>query len=69
MAPILEEISSETPNAVIAKVDVDASPEIAEMFNISSIPTFLLFSGGAVVAQSIGAVGKAQMKAMLTKAQ
>lgn len=68
MAPILEEISFETPGVVVAKVDVDMGQEIASEYNISSIPTFLMFVGGNVVGQLIGAVGKAQIKKMISNA-
>lgn len=68
MTPILEEISSETPGVVVVKVDVDMGQEIASEYNISSIPTFLMFVGGNVVGQLIGAVGKAQIKKMISSA-
>jgi thioredoxin 1 len=68
MGPILEEIASETPGVVVAKVDVDASSDIAVEYNISSIPTFIMFVKGAAVGQSIGAVGKAQIKKMIAGA-
>lgn len=68
MGPVLEEIASETPGVVVAKVDVDSASEIATEYNISSIPTFLMFVKGAVVGQSVGAVGKAQIKKMIASA-
>lgn len=68
MAPVLEEISSETPGVVVVKVDVDANQDIASEYNISSIPTFLMFVGGSVVGQLVGAVGKAQIKKMISSA-
>lgn len=68
MGPVLEEIASETPGVVVAKVDVDSASEIAAEYNISSIPTFLMFVKGAVVGQAVGAVGKAQIKKMISNA-
>src|SRR3990167_6683378 len=37
------------------KVDVDANPELAQKYNIFSIPTFMIFSKGNVVSQFVGA--------------
>ncbi len=65
MGPILEEVAQENPNINIIKVDVDAAPELAASYNISSIPTFLVFQQGKVAGQAVGAVGKAQIKNMI----
>ena len=67
MSPILDEIASETQDVVIAKVDVDTLPDTAGEHNISSIPTIIMFVGGVSVDQSVGAVGKAQIKKMISK--
>ena len=57
VAPVLEQISQDYAGRLkIAKVDVDDNGEIAQQFNIVSIPTLLLFKGGSVVGQQVGAV-------------
>ena len=57
VAPVLEQISQDYAGRLkIAKVDVDDNGEIAQKFNIVSIPTLLLFKGGSVVGQQVGAV-------------
>ncbi len=65
MEPVLAEVATEMPEVDVVKVDVDSSSDIASEYNISSIPTFLVFSKGEVVSQSVGAVGKAQIKKMV----
>jgi len=44
--------------AKIAKLDVDAEPEIAGSLGIQSIPTLLFFRNGEVVDSAVGAVSK-----------
>ena len=65
VAPILEEIASEHPEYVIAKVNVDEEPELAEAFGVVSIPTLVVLKNGEIVKQSAGARPKAQILAML----
>ncbi len=59
IAPIIEELANEYEGkAKIGKVDVDNNPMIASKFGIRSIPTLLIFKGGKVVDQIVGAVPK-----------
>src|SRR6267143_913783 len=60
IAPALEELATQYKGKVkIAKVDVDDAQEVAQKFGIRSIPTLLMFKGGKVVEQIVGAVPKA----------
>ena len=62
VAPILEEISAKHGDKVtIAKLDIDANPQIAQHYQILSIPTMLLFQGGKPVKQVVGAKPKAAL--------
>ncbi len=64
VAPILEEISSKHGDKVtIAKLDIDANPQIAQQYQILSIPTMLVFQGGKPVKQVVGAKPKAALLA------
>jgi thioredoxin 1 len=66
IAPALEELAREYAGRVtLAKVNVDEHPGLAARFQIRSIPTLLVFKGGQVVDQVIGAVPKAQIKKRL----
>lgn len=57
MLPILEELALENEgNLVVAKVDVDAEPEL--MDGIRSIPTMRLYVSGKVVKEIVGAKNK-----------
>lgn len=62
MNPILAEVASEQSDSlVVAKVDVDKNRELAELYKIESIPTFILFKNGAPVDMKIGAFPKADL--------
>ena len=68
LAPALDEIAVEQANRVkVAKVDVDANPELAARFGIRSIPTLLYFAGGEVRDKTIGSVGKHVIVSKLEK--
>ena len=57
MAPIVEELSEKFEGKIkFGKVDVGENQEIAQKFNVSSIPNFVLFKDGEVVDQFIGSM-------------
>jgi len=65
IGPIIEEIASEyAGKAKVAKVDVDQNQDLAEQFQVRSVPTLLIFKNGGVVEQLVGAVSK---KALTTR--
>ena len=62
IAPILEEIADEKEGIIkIAKVDVDSSPELAQKFEIMSIPTLIVFNNGEPAKRLVGAQGTHQL--------
>jgi thioredoxin 1 len=62
IAPILGELAEElSDQAIVAKVNVDDNPELAMRYNVMSIPTLLVFSGGEVHKRLVGAKGKSQL--------
>lgn len=55
MEPITSAIAEEAEEyALVGKVNIDDFPEIAERYNILSIPTFLIFYKGELVKQIVG---------------
>lgn len=67
MAPVIEEIASEATGFRVGKVNVDEEPDVAQRFNILSIPTFLIFKSGRVVDQFSGVTSKAAVLERLQK--
>jgi len=67
IAPILEELAREQSGIQIAKLDVDANPEIAMRFNVMSIPTLLVIQDGEIKKRLVGAKGKGSLLAELAE--
>jgi thioredoxin 1 len=69
IAPAVEEIAKEFKGkAKVGKLNVDENQEVAGRYGIRSIPTLLVFKGGKVVDQVIGAVPKSKLVDALNKA-
>ena len=67
--PIIDGLADEYAGKVmVAKLDVDAEPEIAQKFGVMSIPTVILFKDGVEVARQVGFVGKQGYLDLLKKA-
>ena len=63
IGPILEELDLELKDKIkIFKVDVDTNNQTAMRYSIRSNPTLIIFKGGKVQAQHIGAASKAQLE-------
>lgn len=68
IAPILEEIAKEFEGkALVCKVNVVNSPDIASQFGVRSIPTLILFKEGQIKEHMVGNNGKANIISMLQK--
>jgi len=69
VAPIVEELAQEYDGRVkFVKVNTDDNVDTAVRYGIRSIPTLLVFKGGAPVAQVIGFRPKSELKKVLEKA-
>jgi thioredoxin len=59
VSPVVEEIARDNAERMKAvKINVDDNPRVTAVYNIRSIPTLLLFKGGEVKAEMVGARGK-----------
>ena len=68
LSPVLEKLANEAAGAwVLAKVDVDANPRLAQAFQAQSIPMVVAIIGGQMVDAFLGAMPEAQVKQWLTQ--
>ena len=69
VAPVLNEMADEyVGKAKIAKLNIDegANQQLAVTYRVQSIPMFLVFKGGQIVAQQVGiAGGKPKLKSLI----
>ncbi|MEE0748467.1 MAG: thioredoxin [Evtepia sp.] len=65
LSPVVEELAQEHPEISFGKVNVDDVPELAQKYQISAIPTLLLFRDGKPVDMSIGVKSKEELEAFL----
>lgn len=63
MAPVVEKLAEEMDGKLkVGKLNVDEEQELAVRYRVASIPTFLVFVGGEVKANFLGAMSAAQLK-------
>lgn len=66
MGPTIDALAADfAGKAKIGKVDVDSNINTAGRYQIRGIPTLLLFKGGKVVDQKVGAIPKSEVESML----
>jgi len=66
MAPVIEEIADEYAGRIkVCKLDVDYSPDINKRYEITAIPTMILFKDGQVVKQWVGITAKDELTAAI----
>lgn len=69
IGPSVEQLAAEYDGrARVFKVDVDSNGDVAERYGIMSIPALLVFKGGKVVDQMIGAAPKPSIQALIDRA-
>ena len=69
VAPIMDELArSRLGTVLVAKLDTDRNQQTAQRFQIGSIPTVMVFKGGAPVAAQIGALPRAGYEALIDRA-
>ena len=68
LAPLLDEVAEERAGELrVAKLDVERNPLVAAQFQVSSIPTLLLFKNGEVTDRAIGALPRAALEQFLDR--
>jgi putative thioredoxin len=68
LSPVLEKLAAEANGAwVLARIDVDANPRLAQAFQAQSIPMVVAVIGGQMVDAFLGAMPESQVRQWLTQ--
>ena len=68
IAPSIESLAAEFKGrAKVGKLNVDDNPEVAARYRITSIPTLLVFRGGQLVDQRVGALPKTEIASLIER--
>ncbi|MGH8427393.1 MAG: thioredoxin TrxA [Gammaproteobacteria bacterium] len=66
IAPVLDEVAGDFGDRVkVVKLNIDENAQTPRKYNVRGIPTLMLFKGGDVTAQKVGALSKSQLAAFL----
>jgi len=68
-APVFERASERHPDAVFAKVDTEAQPDLAAGFGITSIPTLMIIRDKVVLYAQPGALPEQALEQLITQAR
>jgi thioredoxin 1 len=64
-APVFEAVSEANPDVAFVKVDTEAEPELAQRYDVRSIPTLVVYRDGIPVHSQAGALPKAVLEDLL----
>ena len=69
MAPVIHQMAKDyAGRAYLAKLNVDYNKRTAAQFGVMSIPNFIVFKNGQPVGQTVGAVGRQGLEALIARA-
>lgn len=67
LKPVLEELSKEMTNLNFYTLDIEEAEDIAEDYEIQSVPTLILFKNGNQVGKKLGARSKKELSEWLSQ--
>lgn len=68
VAPIVEDLANQYAGKLrVAKINVDESTEVAMRYQITSIPTFILFKNGQVADRALGALPRSEFVKLIDR--
>ena len=65
VSPIIEEIANENPDILVCKINVDNEQELAQDFEVTTIPTLAVMKDTKIINKSSGAMPKQKILSLL----
>ena len=65
LSPVVDQLAEELEGVKVAKINIDEQMELAEKYNVSSIPCVVAFKNGEEVGRSVGLVPKQKLVDLL----
>ena len=65
LKPVLEQVAAERADVTVVGVDIDENDELAEEYEVFSIPCLVLFKDGAEANRSVGLIPKEAVEDLL----
>ena len=54
VVPLIDEIASESEDIKVVKINIDENPELANQYNVYSIPTLMVMEHGKIINKAMG---------------
>ena len=64
LSPVIEQFADSHDDIKVGKINVDSEPELADTFNVNSIPALFVLKDGEVYAQRVGYCSIEQIEEM-----
>ena len=65
LSPIVDYVAAAHPELKVGKVNIDEQPDLANQFNVMSIPTLIVFKDGQKVNESVGLIAKEKIEELI----
>ena len=65
LSPIVDDVAATHPELKVGKVNIDEQPDLANQFNVMSIPTLIVFKDGQKVNESVGLGAKEKIEELI----
>ena len=65
LSPIIDDVAAAHPELKVGKVNIDEQPDLANQFNVMSIPTLIVFKDGQKVNESVGLIAKEKVEELI----
>lgn len=65
LKPIIEEVSENNDDIKIVSINIDSEDELAEEYNVSSIPCLVLFDSGSETKRNVGLISKDDIESFI----